>query len=415
MLPAADGSATLHARAWLAGKLLASPPGLAAAATQRGSPTAHAPGRSGGPPRYRARRGRVGTCDPVVGARRGCARRCSPSSPAPPAAGRRCTTRLATGIAGDPALAGLLLHAPPGQRQPVLLFACVHDLLLGDGDDRLAGFYPNLTAPSRRPAIRCRRSGPSAAPTTTSWSSCWPPAARRPTRSGAARCCCRRSASRRRGRPARPPRRRRQRRAQPAARPVPLPVRARWAMSAVRRLSTSCAGRRARPDARRRCRSSSSGVGLDRAPIDVGDPVPARWLEACVWPDQTDRFDRLRAAVARGGDGGPRHHGRRRRPRHGSARDGRRAPIRSSPTRGSSTTCRRTSAAPTSTPSTRCGRRARPVVGVRREPGARAGAAGPPTSRSSTTSLVLVRWRDGRRTVRHLAQCHPHGYWLHWT
>ena len=35
-------------------------------------------------------------------------------------------------------------------------------------------------------------------------------------------------------------------------------------------------------------------------------------------------------------------------------------------------------------------------------------------ARTSTTALVLVRWRKGRRTARHLAQCHPHGYWLHW-
>ena len=28
--------------------------------------------------------------------------------------------------------------------------------------------------------------------------------------------------------------------------------------------------------------------------------------------------------------------------------------------------------------------------------------------------LVLVRWRGGRRTVEHLAEAHPHGYWLHW-
>ena len=38
------------------------------------------------------------------------------------------------------------MAAPPTQRQPVLLFACVHDLLLGAPDDELARFYPNLTA-----------------------------------------------------------------------------------------------------------------------------------------------------------------------------------------------------------------------------------------------------------------------------
>jgi hypothetical protein len=37
--------------------------------------------------------------------------------------------------------------------------------------------------------------------------------------------------------------------------------------------------------------------GLDAAPVDVGDPDDRRWLEACVWPEQTDRLDRLRAAL----------------------------------------------------------------------------------------------------------------------
>ncbi len=38
-------------------------------------------------------------------------------------------------------------------------------------------------------------------------------------------------------------------------------------------------------------------IGLDRSPIDLTDPDAARWLEACVWPDQPDRFHRLQAAI----------------------------------------------------------------------------------------------------------------------
>lgn len=38
-------------------------------------------------------------------------------------------------------------------------------------------------------------------------------------------------------------------------------------------------------------------VGLDRAPVDVTDPVAARWLLASTWPD-TGRLDRTRAAIA---------------------------------------------------------------------------------------------------------------------
>jgi hypothetical protein len=37
-------------------------------------------------------------------------------------------------------------------------------------------------------------------------------------------------------------------------------------------------------------------VGLDRAPVDVTDPVAARWLLACTWPD-TGRLERTRAAI----------------------------------------------------------------------------------------------------------------------
>ncbi len=37
-------------------------------------------------------------------------------------------------------------------------------------------------------------------------------------------------------------------------------------------------------------------IGLDRAPVDVTDPVAARWLLACTWPD-TGRLERTRAAI----------------------------------------------------------------------------------------------------------------------
>lgn len=37
-------------------------------------------------------------------------------------------------------------------------------------------------------------------------------------------------------------------------------------------------------------------IGLDRAPVDVKDPVAARWLLACTWPD-TGRLERTRAAI----------------------------------------------------------------------------------------------------------------------
>lgn len=38
-------------------------------------------------------------------------------------------------------------------------------------------------------------------------------------------------------------------------------------------------------------------VGIDLRPVDVRDPAEARWLEACLWPDQPERIARLRAAI----------------------------------------------------------------------------------------------------------------------
>ncbi|MBV9247761.1 MAG: DUF2332 domain-containing protein [Acetobacteraceae bacterium] len=39
-------------------------------------------------------------------------------------------------------------------------------------------------------------------------------------------------------------------------------------------------------------------AGLDLAPIDVTDDTTTAWLETLVWPEQTDRLTRLRAAIA---------------------------------------------------------------------------------------------------------------------
>ena len=41
-------------------------------------------------------------------------------------------------------------------------------------------------------------------------------------------------------------------------------------------------------------------VGVDASPINVLDDEEVRWLEACVWPDQADRFARLVAAIELG-------------------------------------------------------------------------------------------------------------------
>jgi len=47
-------------------------------------------------------------------------------------------------------------------------------------------------------------------------------------------------------------------------------------------------------------------AGIDLAPVDVRDPEAAGWLEALVWPEQAERFERLRKAVAIARDDPPR-------------------------------------------------------------------------------------------------------------
>ena len=39
-------------------------------------------------------------------------------------------------------------------------------------------------------------------------------------------------------------------------------------------------------------------IGIDLNPLDPADPDDVRWLEALIWPEETDRFPRLRAAAA---------------------------------------------------------------------------------------------------------------------
>jgi Uncharacterized protein conserved in bacteria (DUF2332) len=39
-------------------------------------------------------------------------------------------------------------------------------------------------------------------------------------------------------------------------------------------------------------------IGIDLDPVDVTDPDDARWLRACLWPDQPERAARLEAEMA---------------------------------------------------------------------------------------------------------------------
>jgi hypothetical protein len=156
--------------------------------------------------------------------------------------------------------------------------------------------------------------------------------------------------------------------------------------------------------------------GLDQSPVDVSDDDEAHWLEACVWPDQTDRFERLRAAISL---------------------------ARASPPEilaGDAVT----GLAPALE---HLGRDAHPVVtntwvlnyltaqerrdylaeleriGAGRDlswiyveaPSLIPELPTEPDPRDPVLSvLTLVRWRGGQRSVEHLATCHPHGFWIDW-
>jgi hypothetical protein len=52
-----------------------------------------------------------------------------------------------------------------------------------------------------------------------------------------------------------------------------------------------------RPPLAARRSALAACIGLDRAPVDLHDPDAARWLLACVWPD-TGRLERTASAIA---------------------------------------------------------------------------------------------------------------------
>ena len=332
---------------------------------------------------------------------------------------------LSAGIARDPDLYRLLNAAPEMQRLPVILFAATHDLLLDDTTHPLAAWYPNLTADHRAPTDR------SLLPTFKRFVADREPllkrllATRTVQTNEVGRCA------------------------------LLLPVLGMLSdeMGALGHLDVGASGglnllfdryryvftpRGAGPDAAVTVGGTSSVVlsvettgdvpvpdrmpavaarcGIDRSPIDVTDEGEAHWLEACVWPDQAERFHRLVEAIEIA----------RERPPELLAGD----------------------AVESLAPAIdRIGRAGHPVVTnswvlnyltgqQRRAYLAELERIGrsrdlswvyaeapalipelpnePDTVDAHRTVLSLARWRNGERTVEHLATCHPHGFWINW-
>jgi hypothetical protein len=338
------------------------------------------------------------------------------------AAGRRAPLyrRLGEAIAEDPAVSRLLLHAPPDQRLPVLLLACVHWILLREPEHELRRWYPNLVPEPDRsdpyPAFRefCRREAHQLSELL---------ATRSTQTNEVGRCAIF----------------------------VPLLAELADEVGPLAHLDVGAsAGLNLLLDRYQyRFRSDDGStttvgdpspvviecetrgpvpvpsslppiidrLGLDRSPVDVGDRDTTAWLQACVWPDQADRFERLGAALelARvdrppivSGDAvdqlagavdrlDPDGHavvtnswvlnylGEDRRldyvaelDRLGASRD--------------LTWC--------------CAESPMQTSGLPFPVG---------LDRPELTHLIRVDWRLGHRTVRHVAVAHPHGFWLHWT
>lgn len=155
--------------------------------------------------------------------------------------------------------------------------------------------------------------------------------------------------------------------------------------------------------------------GLDTRPVDLFDEDHVRWLEACVWPEQLDRFDRLVRSVELARQRGI-------RVEHGDAVED------------------------TTTFVRRANRHGHPVVTTswvlnyltsaqRVDFVARLDAIGSEMDLSwvvaespretpelpvfsdsdeDITVISLVRWRAGRRESVRLATAHPHGAWINW-
>ncbi len=323
--------------------------------------------------------------------------------------------RLASVVADSPEALAVLQQAPPTQRLPVLLFAAVHHLLLDGAAPELAAYYPNL---AEQPAEgdpgplflrfvsehfdELARLAATRTTQTNEVGRCaqfLPPMGLLSDEMGPlAHVDIGTSAGlnlllphyRYEYEPGG---------AVGAPSPVVLPCGTKGAVPVPTRM----------PDV-------VCSIGLDRSPVDLGDPVEVRWLEACVWPDQADRFARLVEALGLA---------RQHRPdvRAGDAVDGLGALVHEAAGQGH----------PVVTNSWVLNylepQRRRDYVGemdrlgaamdlswiIAEAPDQTHGLPVPTTDPAeSITVLSLVTWRAGRRTVRRLATTHPHGYWINW-
>jgi hypothetical protein len=157
-------------------------------------------------------------------------------------------------------------------------------------------------------------------------------------------------------------------------------------------------------------------IGIDQHPVDLAQPDEARWLMACVWPDQADRFERIRGAIILA------QH-RQADIRTADAIDGSRSAVADAAASGHPVVIN-SWVLNYLTEDQRVAYLAElDAIGAERDlswvyaesPALCPGIPFPfELEHVHLTALMLVRWRNGIRTVDHLGVAHPHGYWLHW-
>ena len=215
--------------------------------------------------------------------------------------------RLCRIIADDPELAGLLLEAPVGQRLPVLLLASLHDVVLRQVGAPLQPWYPSVTEIPPPPAdpidalyetverfrgelLDLLRHPPGADERGQSMHRVVAGIARR---------------LRRRPATDQPGRGRHVCRAEPPDHDYAYEFagagvdgRVFGHIGSSVRLSTGSGPGRG-PASTRTSHRCIRRIGIDQDPLIVMNEADSRWLRACVWPEQTIRFDRLDAALVR--------------------------------------------------------------------------------------------------------------------
>jgi len=332
--------------------------------------------------------------------------------------------RIASAVAEDAEVRDLLLHAPPEQRLPVLLLAVVHHLLLGGADHRLSRLYPTVGGRADdeadddpyvdfRDFVLGRRTEVSELLAT-----------RRTQTNEIGRCSVLRPAWAVVAEEVREP-----------LGLIELGTSAglnllldRWAYSyspegprygdPARDVLVEAQSRGARlPESG--SLSLGSRVGIDTHPIPVGDEEAVRWLLACVWPEQLGRFRRLQAAIEVARTDPPRV----------VAGD----LVETLPSIVAELSEDEHLAVQNSWVLNYLPAQSRQrLVTVLHEFGAARDLSWvsiespefvpdldiPPRpdggSDSTASVAVLSTWRDGHRAVRRLADCHPHGSWVHW-